>query len=320
MLDTAAVRRHWLFEPNLKATWKPSRKAALELNYGWSTYLPGLLQTIGYRDNTDPLFVAEGNPDLKNCHANDLSLKLSVVDPTRQLSLGTTLSLNVSDRQTVSALAYDPVTGIYTSRPMTAKGSRVLGLQVNYDHGLGEKWRLQNDLKMNAERHYGYLTLLPDETERTLNRQSALHPKDKLLLTFDINWLQTKSFVEIDANRLHFSASPEQNTTLWSNKIGVESEAKWRNFEFSTSLTERMRRGYTMSDMNRDWLEWDAKITWKVLSSKARITLELRDILNSETVYWSDQTAYQQVTQWAGYRHHWIGISFAYHLDAKKKD
>ena len=34
----------------------------------------------------------------------------------------------------------------------------------------------------------------------------------------------------------------------------------------------------------------------------------------------SSQTAYQQTSEWQDTLHHYIGISFTYHLDAKKKD
>ena len=35
---------------------------------------------------------------------------------------------------------------------------------------------------------------------------------------------------------------------------------------------------------------------------------------------WSQQSAYQQTTSWNDFRHHYVGINFTYHLDAKKKD
>jgi hypothetical protein len=72
--------------------------------------------------------------------------------------------------------------------------------------------------------------------------------------------------------------------------------------------------------MNRNILVWDSSVTWKILKNKARITLELDDILNSEDGRWSEQSAYQQTTSWQKFRHHYVGISFTYHLDAKKKE
>lgn len=136
----------------------------------------------------------------------------------------------------------------------------------------------------------------------------------------DYNWLKASVFTEINADRLRYTASPEQNTTHWNNNYGLRAEVTYGNFVFNSSITERCSRGYTIDSMNRDILVWDGSVTWKILKNKARLTLEMDDILNNEDGRWSQQSAYQQTTSWSDFRHHYVGISFTYHLDAKKKD
>ena len=48
--------------------------------------------------------------------------------------------------------------------------------------------------------------------------------------------------------------------------------------------------------------------------------LEFDDILNNEDDRLSQQTTYQQTISWRDFRHHYLGVSFRYHLDAKKKE
>ena len=155
---------------------------------------------------------------------------------------------------------------------------------------MGDYFRLQNNLEISTEQRYGYLTLLPTQTERTLNQQSSFHPKEKITLSFDHTWLKTSIFAEIDANRQRYDASPEQNTTLWNNRFGIKGEVTVGNF------------------------------SWKILKNKARLGLEFEDILNNEDGFYESQTAYQRTTSWSDFRHHYIGLSFTYHLDAKSKD
>ena len=147
-----------------------------------------------------------------------------------------------------------------------------------------------------------------------------MNPRENLTLALDYNWLKASVFTEINADRLRFTASPEQNTTHWNNNYGLRAEATYGNFVFNTTLTERTSRGYTIGSMNRDILVWDGSFTWKILKNKARLTLEFDDILNNEDGRWSQQSAYQQTTSWNDFRHHYVGLSFTYHLDAKKKD
>jgi hypothetical protein len=320
LLDTAAVRRHFFLVPSLRTTWKLSKTAGFELNYSFNTQLPNIIQTIGYRDLTDPLFITEGNPDLQNTHTHDVKLTYNMVIARSQTSLSATIGFNHNDRETTTALSYNPATAVYVSRSENVKGSRSWNFQLNLDQSLGDLFRLQNDFRMNGSQRYGFLTLLPTQSERIENRQSSFNPREKLTLSVDYNWLKASVFAEINANSLRYTASPEQNTTQWNNNFGLHAEVTYGNFVFITDLTERTSRGYTVESMNRDILRWDGSITWKILKNKARLALEFNDILNNEDGRWSQQSAYQQVTSWRDFRHHYMGIKFTYHLDAKKKD
>ncbi len=323
LLDTAAVRRSLLVDPSLRATWKLSRTAGFELNYSFRTSQPNILQTIGYRNLTNPLYITEGNPGLKDSHIHSVKLAYNMVLARTQTSLSASVSYQHIDRDQVTALSYNPTTAVYVSRPENVRGSRTWEFRVDIDQTLGELLRLENEFRLNNEQHYGYLTSVLGglSTERLLlNRQASFHPKNRLTLSFDKNWLKVSVFAKIEADRLRFSSSPEQNTTLWSNDFGLEAEATVGSFVFETDLTETTRRGYAATSMNRNMLLWNAAVTWKILKNKARLKLEFEDILNKQDSFWSERTAYQHTTSWQDFRHHYINISFTYHLDAKQKD
>ena len=320
LLDTAAVRRSFVVNPSFKGTWKPRKNMNFELNYAFNTKQPELLNTIGYRDLTNPLFITEGNPDLQDSHTNDVSLKYSLILSRQQLSLSASVGYQTTDHTTVNALSYDPATSVYTSRPENVKGGEAWNIKLNYDHSLGELFRLENDFSLNLSHHYGYLTLLPTQAERTLNRQSDFHPRNRLTFSYDKDWLKASVFANVDANRMRFSASSDQNTTLWDNEFGVEFEATAGNFVFQSRISENMRQGYAAQSMNRNYLLWDGSVKWKIMKNKANLKLEFQDLLNNQDGFYSEQSAYQQTSYWSDFRHHYVGLTFTYHLDAKKKD
>ena len=214
LLDTTAVRNRFKVEPSFKVSWKVNSGMNIELNYSYKTMRPELLQTIGYRDLSDPLFIIEGNPGLKDSHANEFQMSYKAVLPSRQLSIGFNAKYSTSDHSNVTALSYDPATNVYTSRPETVPGNRTWEVNLNYDHGLGNYFRLQNDLKVMGGLYYGYLTLLPIHEERILNRQTSVHPKDKLTVSFDHNWIKASVFAELNADQ----RTPHCGTTIsaWS--------------------------------------------------------------------------------------------------------
>ena len=73
----------------------------IELNYSYKTTRPELLQTIGYRDMSDPLFITEGNPNLQDSHTNQFQLAYKAVVPSRQLSIGFNANYSTSDHGNV---------------------------------------------------------------------------------------------------------------------------------------------------------------------------------------------------------------------------
>ena len=319
-LDTAAVRHSFQIDPSLRANWKITKTIGFEVNYSFKTKKPTLLNTLAYRDLTNPLFIVEGNPQQKDTHTHEASLSYKMVLSKSQTSFNFTMSYRSSDREHISALSYDPSTAVYVSRTENVKGGQAWTFRLNLDQALGDFFRLQNDLDISTEQRYGYLTLLPTQRERTLNQQASFHPRDKFTLSFDHTWLKTSVFAEIDANRQRYDASPEQNTTLWNNSFGIKGEVTVGNVVFTSDLTESTRRGYNVQSMNKNLLLWNGSVTWKILKNKARLGLEFEDILNNEDSFRADQTAYQKTTSWSEFRHHYIGLSFSYHLDAKKKD
>ena len=330
-LDTTATRSRLLVEPSLRVTWKLARTMGLELKYGHSTTQPSLMSTLAYRDQTNPLYITEGNPNLKDTHTNNVSLNINSILGKQQLTLSATVSYKRSDRATRTALTYQPATGVYTSRQENVRGGEGWEFRLNYDQGFGDVVRLQNDLRLSTEQQYGFLMQMLSATAAAgstampmgvpvLNRQTQLCPSEKITLSADWQWLKLSAFGSISANRQRYSHSAEQNTTLWNNRFGIEGEWRHGPFTITTKLTEYVNSGYTVASMNRKQLLWDASASWKLLKNKARLTLSLDDILNAEDNRYISQSAFQQTVTVYDNRHHYIGLSFTYHLDAKAKE
>lgn len=319
-LDTAAQRHRLLLDPQTRAVWKITKTTRLEGSYGYATTQPRLMETLAYRDLTDPLYIVEGNPNLKDTHTHKAGIMFSTMWAPHQLSLSLSADFAASDHETRTSLRYNPTTAVYSSRPENVRGSRTWNFRINYDQGLGDYIRLQNDLRLGFGQSYGFLLQLPTDAQPTLNLQNSLHPYDRLSASLEWQWLSVSLFATLDANSLNFSASPAQNTTLWQNQYGLNARVTRGNWEFSTRLTQNDNSGYAVAAMNRHYLVWDGSFTWKILKSKARLRLELDDILGHNDRIYATQSAYQQTTTIYAYRHHYAALTFTYHLDAKVKE
>ena len=89
-LDIDKLRDVDLWQPDLTLRWKVRRGQSLEAAYHYSTSVPNLLETVAYTDNTNPLFVIQGNPMLKNSHTHSASINyfLNMTQQQRSISAG----------------------------------------------------------------------------------------------------------------------------------------------------------------------------------------------------------------------------------------
>lgn len=317
-LDTIAIRHSLSWQPKLHAKWKMTKTSALELDYSLRTARPDIIETLDYRDDVDPMYVREGNPNLQNMHTNSISLKYNSVSSRRQRMINLAMDLNSSDRAVHYLWTYDPHTMAYTVRPEMVRGGVNGGMSLGYDKGLGNEFRLKNTLAVRCGRYYGYLTRTDVSEPARLNRQSSFSPSESISLGYDHVWLKCSLFATVAMNRLRYTEEQRQNTTLWNERVGASITMTWDNLTIASDITGYIRHGYLIDSMNNSYLLWNASATWKMLANKARLELKLYDILNQIDYYYSRQSANQNIYSWDEQRHHIASLSFIYYFDARK--
>lgn len=318
-IDTTATRHAMLWQPKLKTTWKMNKMSSLELNYSLDTAQPKIVETIHYRDDSDPLYIREGNPNLYNAHNNDISLAFSCANGKRQRMISCALGFHNSDRTIQYVQTYNPGTSVYTVHPEMVRGNRQGSASFNLDQGLGNQFRLKNNMSLQYGRSYGYLTHTDDTKALQLNQCNSFAPSEAVTLSYDHVWLKSSLSTSVAMNQMRFSKAPQQNTTTWRETIKADFTVDLELFTVSTNLTEYLRHGYLISNMNNNYLLWNASATWKFHNNKARLKLEVNDILNQIDTFYAQQSAYQNIYSWREQMHHYINISFTYHFDAKAK-
>lgn len=318
-LDTLARRNTRRLEPSLSMKWKLNATSELNVNYAFVTQEPELMQTLAYRDATNPLFIMEGNPSLRSIHTNYGDLRYQTVIPSRQLQLYVSAGFHHSDRSHQPLLRYDSNRSAYLSRLEDVKGYQEFNLRANYDQGFGDAVRLRNALTFIHGKSYAHLLQASPDEPLQLNRQLCMTLRDEARLSLDWKWLKTSAFGSITAQRMTNSSAEGENTTSWRNRFGIDAELRKGKFTVKTELYDLMRRGYKLLGMNSDRFIWNASASWHCLHGKGRLSLEVDDILNRADNFTSNESANQQIMTWSDQMHHYIRLGFTYHLDAKEK-
>lgn len=318
VLDTAAVRREWVVEPSLAVRARLSATSALEGSYAYGTEWPELLQTLAFRDDTDPLHVLEGNPLLRNSHTHRAELKYVGNFQKHQQSLIAKAGYSRSIDPVQTVFYYRPSTGGYRSYRENVRGGDEKSFGLSYERALGEFVRLRNDFSLGAARDYGYLTATEGEGLPQLNRTRTLRVVESPELSYEDDKLSLALGGKYDFRRRTHSLSANPNNRLTAYEASLSASYDAGAFKFNTYFLLSGYGGYSMTAMNKPRPVWSASVLYGFRGNKARLLLEVDDILNKQRFYMEEVTPYSRTETEEDYIHHNVRLTFSYHFDAKK--
>ena len=318
-LDTASTRNSLLINPNMEIKWKIGKRSNFDFTFNYTTSLPDLLSTLAYRDDTDPLWIKEGNPLLHRSHKHSSMVTYRQTLPRVQsmmlLKAGYTHNIN----PIASVFYYNPATGVYRTHDENVRGGDEWLFSAVLDKGIGDNFHLFTKAETYFTTSYGYLAALNETVEKQQNKLKQLTLNLSPELSYEHDWLVLNLFGSMNLRRNSYSLASEYNNTFGNYNFGLKGLAKLKQWEFSTKFEDRLRSGYLSPEINRHRLVWNANAKWLFWKGKGVLGIDLDDILNQAVWNSSTITPTQRTEQWEEAMHHFARISFTYKFDAKSK-
>lgn len=319
-LDTASTRNSLLINPNMEIKWKIGKRSNFDFTFNYTTNLPDLLSTLAYRDDTDPLWIKEGNPLLHRSHKHSSMVTYRQTLPRVQsmmlLKAGYTHNIN----PIASVFYYNPATGVYRTHDENVRGGDEWLFSAVLDKGIGDNFHLFTKAETYFTTSYGYLAALNETVEKQQNKLKQLTLNLSPELSYEHDWLVLNLFGSMNLRRNRYSLASEYNNTFGNYNFGLKGLAKLKQWEFSTKFEDRLRSGYLSPEINRHRLVWNANAKWLFWKGKGVLGIDLDDILNQAVWNSSTITPTQRTEQWEEAMHHFARISFTYKFDAKSKN
>lgn len=299
-------------------------KRSLKFNASHKRSSAQLTDMITYRDDSQPLVVKLGNPDLKGAVTSNFSASYSdEKNPNRIWNVKTELTYN--HREVAQSVLYNPTTGVMTYKPTNVEGAYRVGADFGM-HGNLDKakhWTWMNEFHAWLN-HYKDHSMLEGETqsrERAVdnfqlrNHGYVSYSRDKfgLFLKGDISWCRSagnmRGFNSINALDFEYGVLarytlPRLNTTL------------------SADAMMNSRRGYGSSLLNTDDFIVNASISQPLLKGKLIARLEAFDLLHQLSSMQYAVNAQGRTVTWYNSLPHYMMFHLVYHMNwsNKKKD
>ncbi len=319
VLDTTAHRT--IFEPDahFKLRWRTAKTSSLTADLYGNRHAPSFVSTMAYTDDTNPLYVTMGNPNLRPTSNLGLSLNYDCTLLRSEQNLSVGASFSRSFDPVLSLLRYNSLTGVYRSSQVNGRGGHEMSLTANYDRTLGQYLRLQVSLSTAGGTSYGNpLRVDGDETARELCQQTLradFHPR----LSYDSPHWNAELSLRTQYNGSRYDSDGYVNTLLWDYDPALNAICKLRRWTFRLASHLRGGSGYLSDELNRPKFIMDAEVTWHVLKNKGQLTLLANDIFNQDTRITSRITPTQRSEGGTAFIHHYLALRFQYHLDARER-
>ena len=288
MLDTLAVQRTLFLNPTFSFRHVTSdSRHDIRLNVEHRRSAPELTDRITFRDDSQPLIVKLGNPDLKPTMLTTFSLQYYDQNAPNQGQYNLSASFDYHHRDVAQSLTYDPATGVRTYKPMNVSGAYVARADFGTDHNIGEKrywsWHVDAGADWNHSKDHA---MMEGETESSENVVNTLTLNNRAHIRFNrktvnvrvlgnVNWRHSegrmRDFSTLNALDFQYGFEARYTTpALSGTKVG--------GLTLAADATMYSRRGYGSALMNTNDFVLNASLSQPFMNGKLIFRLEAFDL------------------------------------------
>lgn len=272
--------------PNAFIMYRPSEGKNLRLFYRTSTNEPSITQLQNVVNNSNPLFLTAGNPNLKQEYGHRLSLRYSSSDSKLGRNFFVYGSANFTANSITNStfVAQRPTTlpngivlerGAQLTTPVNLDGNMSVRLFANYGSPI-------KAIKVNVNLNSGLnLTKLPGLINEQLNTSTNYALTQGIVLSSNISpKLDFTLAINGNYNIVENSVQPQLNSNFFSQNSSAR--INWifgKGFVLQTDVTNQSYRGLG-EGFNQNFTLWNASVGKKFLKeNRGELKLTVFDIL-----------------------------------------
>lgn len=253
----------------------------LQLSYNMTLEHPDLVNALGVTDDSDPLYIEMGNPNLKTLVNHDVSLNWRHFSTGFVPLFNATLYYNRTRNAIGTLREYNSSTGGYTVSPLNVNGNWKMGGAFSFDRQFGYQKRFTFSSNTTSDfNHSVDFTEIDGATTDARSTVRNLYSGETLSLHYsNKGW---NLGLKAKATWRHATSSRADFTTVnaWDYNYGLSARVPlpW-GVNLSTDLTMFSRRGYEEKSFNTDDLVWNARLERTFLKGSLTVAVDGFDIL-----------------------------------------
>ena len=335
-IDT--TRHFFRISPSLQFRYRFNRQNQLNFSYRMNMNQPSITDMINIVDDSNPMNIRMGNPELKNSFNHNFSLGWNNYVTATMQSYNVNASFSMTSNNVSSRTQYDAQTGNSVTMPMNISGNWNTSVNFGFNTPLfsNERLMLNTSTRASYNNNVSYLSRQAkdangnaiiigyNEQNRPIFQYDDLKNQTNNLTlgeNISINYRQDYWDIRVNGN---FSYTHQKNKYMEVNSpntfnfsYGVESNGNFNNgWGYSTNISMSSRRGYASKEANSNELVWNAQVSYRFLKGRAAtISLQAYDILNNRKNFNRNISANGRTDTWTQTINSYVMAHFIYRFN-----
>jgi hypothetical protein len=281
------VRNVTNLTPTFDFHYKFSDQQNIWVHYRGDTRQPEMTQLLDITDDSNPLYITQGNPGLKPQFTNSLNVYYNNYIQKYKRSIVFYVNYRHIRNSISNMVRYNPVTGGSISRPENINGNWNVngGFTFNTALDSAAHWNVGADTRIRYNNYVSYVAQhLADAAKNTTKTTNI---NERLTASYRNNWLEVSLDGQLNYQHSRNELQPSANLDTWQFNYGGQFLLRLPlDFEVSMNLHEHSRRGYNDASMNTNELIWNGQISKPFLKNKSLIVaLNFYDLLKQQSNY-----------------------------------
>ena len=281
------VRHVTNLTPTFDFHYKFSDQQNIWVHYRGDTSQPDITQLLDITDDSNPLYITQGNPGLKPQFTNSLNVYYNNYIQKYKRSIVLYVNYRHIRNSISNMVRYNPETGGSISRPENINGNWNVngGFTFNTAIDSAAHWNIGADTRLRYNNYVSYVA--QKQSDAAKNTTKTTNINERLTASYRNNWLEVTLDGQLNYQHSRNELQPNANLDTWQFNYGGQFLVRLPlDFEVSMNLHERSRRGYNDASMNTNELLWNGQISKPFLKNKSLIVaLNFYDLLGQQSNY-----------------------------------
>ena len=337
-VDIDTTRHFFRISPSLQFRYRFNRQNQLNFSYRMNMSQPSITDMIDITDDSNPMNIRKGNPNLRNSFNHNFSLGWQNYVTATMQSYNVNASFSMTSNNISSRTQYDAKTGNSVTMPMNISGNWNTNVTFGFNTPLfaNERLMLNTSTRAGYTNNVSYLSRVAtdengkqiiigyNEQHRPIYQYDDLKNQTNNLTlgeNISLNYRQEYWDIRINGN---INYTHQENKYMDVNSpntfnfsYGVESNGNFNNgWGYSTNISMSSRRGYASKEANSNELVWNAQISYRFLKGRsATISLQAYDILNNRKNFNRNISANGRTDTWTQTVNSYVMAHFIYRFN-----